>query len=289
MRTVEHAYVNHTRVLLNQRYILKNKKQGKCHRPIFFLQTRKQSALLKKTIRKKVDHPRNRCIEKVPRHPSALVWGICGTLLAAFLYCTRSLLEATARHAMTFTLYVAYYSWVRSLKVLRGMHIAQAPGFDYFFLKDPLPVSYIYRTVPAKNFGGILWTSSRPMALVPAEPDDGCLAFENQPAVDGQVAMVQRGGCSFIEKAYYAERGCSAAPVPPALGPREQRGSLTHRAHPFSAGAAAVVVYDSSEENDRRWIDMVADVDSTREVRIPVRYISHRDMFSNRVKSVPFH
>eukprot|EP00041_Stephanoeca_diplocostata_P006748 m.92896 g.92896 ORF g.92896 m.92896 type:complete len:149 (+) comp16526_c0_seq2:295-741(+) len=80
--------------------------------------------------------------------------------------------------------------------------------------------------------------------LVPSEPADGCQPIVNSVLMHGQVALLQRGMCSFAEKSWRAQE----------------------------AGAVAVMIYDSDENNDHRWIDMVRDGDGF-DVVIPSMFV----------------
>ncbi|EGD79746.1 hypothetical protein PTSG_10730 [Salpingoeca rosetta] len=101
--------------------------------------------------------------------------------------------------------------------------------FVYFALHQPKEVAYVYPVLPAKDFGGDFVHVHRHIKLVPSAPVQGCETFTNNFAVEGQIALVQRGMCSFAEKTFHAQQ----------------------------AGAIAAVIYDNSMEEE--WIDMIAE------------------------------
>jgi len=118
----------------------------------------------------------------------------------------------------------------------------------FFVVHSPAAIRYVFRGTQAKDFGGVFTRKFQNIHLIPAEPADGCQAFENSDVMAGQVALVKRGVCSFVEKA----------------------------AHAQSAGAAVVMIYDNNEENYGDWVDMVKE-GYDWEVTIPSLYLAGRD------------
>ncbi len=66
------------------------------------------------------------------------------------------------------------------------------------------------------------------ISLVPSDPSCGCGSFLNSDDVEGAVALVERGECSFVSKAIKAAE----------------------------AGAVAIVIADNDEHNDELYIIM---------------------------------
>eukprot|EP00038_Savillea_parva_P008435 m.176968 g.176968 ORF g.176968 m.176968 type:complete len:192 (+) comp14256_c0_seq1:519-1094(+) len=118
----------------------------------------------------------------------------------------------------------------------------------FFHVARPRKISYVYRALMAKDFGGVLESRFAKVELVPSDPIDGCQPFDNAHLVDGQMALIKRGVCSFAEKAWHAQE----------------------------AGALAAFIYDSDRTNDNRWVDMVRDQDSY-EVTIPAMFVLGRE------------
>nr|XP_006643572.2 PREDICTED: protease-associated domain-containing protein 1 [Lepisosteus oculatus] len=84
--------------------------------------------------------------------------------------------------------------------------------------------------------------------LVPADPADGCSELRNADLMEGQVTLLERGGCSFVSKARRVE----------------------------TAGGRAVLIADSALDNDSLYLDMITD--GTAELpSIPALFILGRD------------
>lgn len=136
-----------------------------------------------------------------------------------------------------------------NLHMLDGVSSAEIIGGDVFFeITDPPELEYTFRLRPAKNFGGIFNASFKlqDVMVILAEPEDACEGITNYDHIPGQVVLVERGKCSFLEKAIQAER----------------------------VGAAAVIITDSwaSEEDLEYYIEMVHD-NSGRDCSIPAGYL----------------
>lgn len=118
-------------------------------------------------------------------------------------------------------------------------------GRDYVFFEitEPEQLAYTYKANPAGftppwnlTFNGI--------RLVATEPACACGFIHNAEEVEGQVALVERGDCSFVSKVLRAQE----------------------------AGAVGVVVADQDHENDELFISMVDDT-TDREVDIPAVFM----------------
>jgi len=120
--------------------------------------------------------------------------------------------------------------------------------YMFFEVIEPEEIAYSFKIRPAKDFGNPLNFSISNVYLVPTEPQDACGRIKNRDDVEGNVAMVERGSCSFLSKSIQAER----------------------------AGARAVIVYDNNSNNDESYIDMVQD-ETSRELRIPSLFLLGKD------------
>jgi len=118
-------------------------------------------------------------------------------------------------------------------------------GRDYIFFEitEPEQLAFTYKANPASftppwndTFNGI--------KLVATDPPCGCGFVLNADEVEGQIALVERGDCSFVSKVIKAQE----------------------------AGAVGVIVADRDHENDELFISMVDDT-TEREVAIPAVYI----------------
>ncbi|KAK0155984.1 Protease-associated domain-containing protein 1 [Merluccius polli] len=132
---------------------------------------------------------------------------------------------------------------------LRGLALNE---LLYFRVISPEDIGYVFSAAPAKDFGGAfvsIYTSSyNEILLVPADPIDGCEPLANTELIQGQVILLERGGCSFVHKAQQVEE----------------------------AGGKAVLIADNVVENDSLYLDMVAD-GSTAMPSIPALFLLGRD------------
>uniref|UniRef100_A0A0A9WSY9 PRADC1-like protein n=1 Tax=Lygus hesperus TaxID=30085 RepID=A0A0A9WSY9_LYGHE len=125
-------------------------------------------------------------------------------------------------------------------------------GQDIFFeILEPEDLRYTYRTRPAKNFGSPFNATlfSKTSKLVPVDPADGCSLPYNSNEIYGNVALIERGTCSFLSKAVRAEE----------------------------AGAKAVIISDNVE-TDEFYTEMIDD-QSGREVNIPATFLLGKNGF----------
>ena len=80
--------------------------------------------------------------------------------------------------------------------------------------------------------------------LVPTEPPCGCGFITNAHQLEGKLALIERGDCSFVSKVIRAQ----------------------------DAGAVGVIVTDEDYDNDELFISM-ADDTTEREVHIPAAFV----------------
>lgn len=118
----------------------------------------------------------------------------------------------------------------------------------YFHVIKPKKVSYVFKARPAQNFGDLFNRFYNQINLIPADPPKGCEPLKNQALLAGAIALVERGSCSFVSKAKYAEE----------------------------AGAYGILIADSDITNDQMMVSMIKD-DSKREVNIPAGFILAKD------------
>uniref|UniRef100_A0A0P4WEF5 PA domain-containing protein n=1 Tax=Scylla olivacea TaxID=85551 RepID=A0A0P4WEF5_SCYOL len=119
---------------------------------------------------------------------------------------------------------------------------------DIFFeILYPKELGYTYRLRQAKNFGTPFERIFKGIRLVLADPLECCSLPYNAPELQGAVALVSRGGCSFVSKAVKAEQ----------------------------AGALAVIVMDNDKDNDEMYVEMVED-NTNRKPNIPAGFLLGR-------------
>ncbi|KAL6113742.1 pradc1 [Pungitius sinensis] len=133
------------------------------------------------------------------------------------------------------------------------MHFSRVSGLGinellYFRVISPEEIGYIFSAAPAKDFGGHFTSSYDHIFLVPSDPADGCSELEDREIIQGQVVLVERGGCSFVQKARHVEE----------------------------AGGKAVLIADDTADNDSQYLDMIAD-GSTAKPSIPALFLLGRD------------
>jgi len=118
-------------------------------------------------------------------------------------------------------------------------------GKDYVFMEitEPENLAYTYKVNPA-GFTPPWNTSMDGVRMVPTDPPCGCGFIDNQEDVEGNIALIERGECSFVSKVRRAEE----------------------------AGAIGAVITDQDEQNDELFISMVDDT-TEREVSIPAAFL----------------
>lgn len=120
----------------------------------------------------------------------------------------------------------------------------------FFEITEPPELEYTYRIKPAKDFGGTFNAKFKlkDVHLVPIIPSDACLisTVRNSEEIKGNVALVERGDCSFLTKTVNIER----------LG-----------------GKAVIITESTADEGDNEiYIEMVDD-DSGRQSNIPAGFL----------------
>eukprot|EP00092_Neocalanus_flemingeri_P070029 GFUD01085905.1.p1 GENE.GFUD01085905.1~~GFUD01085905.1.p1 ORF type:complete len:206 (-),score=56.83 GFUD01085905.1:139-756(-) len=118
-------------------------------------------------------------------------------------------------------------------------------GRDYLFFEitEPEELAYTYKANPA-GFTPPWNNTYNGIQLVSTEPACACGLIHNSDQIEGKIALVERGDCSFVSKVIRAQE----------------------------AGAVAVVVTDQDSDNDQLFISM-ADDTTEREVYIPAAFV----------------
>jgi len=124
--------------------------------------------------------------------------------------------------------------------------VAQAENLIYFQVHQPKDISYTYKGRLARDFGGVFDYFWRQVNLVVANPIELCDVTQarNADQLKGAMALVKRGSCSFMEKAYAAEQ----------------------------LGAIGAIIYNSDQNDIDSAIDMIDD-ESGLIINIPVLWI----------------
>lgn len=120
-------------------------------------------------------------------------------------------------------------------------------GDVYFLISEPESLRYTFKSRSSRI--GIPFTNTfSNIALVLAEPRDACTSTINKLEIRGNIALVERGGCSFLEKCIEIER----------------------------SGGIALIVYDYDKHNDENYIEMIDD-NTSRNCSIPAVSLLGKD------------
>lgn len=138
-----------------------------------------------------------------------------------------------------------------NLHMYDGTRTPDVVAGDVFFeIVDPPELEYTYRIRPARDFGASFEAASFKVTegkLVPAIPSEACEPnFINEKDLRGNIAMVERGECSFLTKAINIE----------------------------AVGGKAVIIteIDSNSDNYDYYIEMIHDK-TDRETHIPAAFL----------------
>ncbi|KAI8492859.1 PA domain [Branchiostoma belcheri] len=118
----------------------------------------------------------------------------------------------------------------------------------YFEILYPQDINYLFKIRPAKDFGAPFDFHYDHIHLVPTDPAQSCSSLNNGQSLQGAIAMVERGGCSFMSKALMVEQ----------------------------YGAVAVVIYDSNQQDNEHWVDMIQD-ETERDTSIAAAFLLGKD------------
>ncbi|CAH2299262.1 protease-associated domain-containing 1 [Pelobates cultripes] len=132
--------------------------------------------------------------------------------------------------------------------LVRGLRIQE---YLYFQVLSPGDIRYIFTTTPAKDFGGVFSQRYDQIHLVPADPPEACGELSNGAFIQGQIALVERGGCSFLSKARIIQEH----------------------------GGRAIIITDNASENDSFYVEMIQD-NSGRTTDIPALFLLGRDGYA---------
>uniref|UniRef100_T1E2C8 Putative extracellular region n=1 Tax=Psorophora albipes TaxID=869069 RepID=T1E2C8_9DIPT len=146
-------------------------------------------------------------------------------------------------------------SGANNLHMYDGIRTQDIIAGDVFFeIVDPPELEYTYRIRPAKDFGGSFEAAAFKVnegKLVPAIPSDACEPnFINERDLKGNIALVERGECSFLTKAINIE----------AVGGR----------------AVIITEIDANSDDYDYYIEMIHDK-SHRDTNIPAAFLLGRN------------
>merc|ERR1711953_1659772 len=78
-------------------------------------------------------------------------------------------------------------------------------GYIFFEITEPEQLSFTYKANPAV-FAPSWNVSHTGIHLVPTEPPCGCGFIQNADQVEGKLALIERGECSFVSKVIRAQK-----------------------------------------------------------------------------------
>ncbi|XP_060102080.1 protease-associated domain-containing protein 1 [Heteronotia binoei] len=140
--------------------------------------------------------------------------------------------------------------WLCLCSAVHGLRIQQ---YLYFQVLSPGDIRYIFSATPARDFGGVFNTRYEQIYLVPADPPEACGDLNNGVFVEGQIALVERGGCSFLSKTRVIQEH----------------------------GGRAVIIADNAYDNDSSYVEMIQD-STSQTADIPALFLLGRDGYMIR-------
>ncbi|XP_051830228.1 protease-associated domain-containing protein 1 [Antechinus flavipes] len=140
--------------------------------------------------------------------------------------------------------------WCSACVLAHGLRIHE---YLYFQVLSPGDIRYIFTVTPAKDFGGVFHTRYEQIQLVPADPPEACGPLNNGFFIQDQIALVERGGCSFLSKTRVVQEH----------------------------GGRAVIISDNAADNDSFYVEMIQD-SSHRTADIPALFLLGRDGYMIR-------
>ncbi|XP_034262973.2 protease-associated domain-containing protein 1 [Pantherophis guttatus] len=132
-------------------------------------------------------------------------------------------------------------------------HGLRIQEYLYFHVLSPGDIRYIFMATPAKDFGGVFNMRFEQIYLVPSDPPDACSTLNNGVFIEGQIALVEHGGCSFLSK------------------------TRTIQEH----GGRVVIIADNSYDKDTTYAEMVQE-STHRKADIPALFLLGRDGYMIR-------
>lgn len=130
--------------------------------------------------------------------------------------------------------------------------LANEPTLVFFEIHNPRDIAYTYKARLARDFGGIFDHMWRDVTLLPAEPLESCPddIILNASQLKGNMMLIKRGKCSFLEKALKAQE----------------------------VGARAAIIFNNEVDDIDSQIDMVDDgTKRSHLVDIPVMWIGGKN------------
>ncbi|CAF0954248.1 unnamed protein product [Rotaria magnacalcarata] len=118
----------------------------------------------------------------------------------------------------------------------------------YFEVLEPSDISYTFRCRPANDFGTSFNKLLKNVYLIPSKPLIACSSLQNDIELKGNIALVERGDCSFVTKIINVQR----------------------------TGALGAIVMNNDHTADERFVDMIHD-STERNVLIPAIFLQYRD------------
>ncbi|CAF1137569.1 unnamed protein product [Adineta ricciae] len=117
--------------------------------------------------------------------------------------------------------------------------------YEFIFIAE---INYTFRCRLADSIGTSFKTLLKNIYLIPTQPLGACSRLQNRFELQGNIALIERGECSFVTKIINAQ----------------------------DTGALGVIVMDNDRTTDDRFVDMIDD-STQRNVHIPAMFLQYRD------------
>lgn len=126
----------------------------------------------------------------------------------------------------------------------------------WFEITNPEKLSFLFKMLPARDFGGVITSPLKQVPMVVFNPSDACSTNLQNYNIKGKVILAKRGSCSFVTKCVNIDK---FRPL-------------------------AIIIYNNNEDDIDEWIEMSSDgTDREEIINAPVFYMLGKD--GHKIKS----
>ncbi|CAF1125764.1 unnamed protein product [Rotaria sordida] len=118
----------------------------------------------------------------------------------------------------------------------------------YFEVVEPSDINYTFRCRPSKQLSTNFNQFYENIYLIPAKPLRGCSRLQNDFELNRNIALIERGDCSFVTKIEFAQQ----------------------------SGALGVMIMDNDSTAHAYFVQMIDDM-TKRKVLIPAMFLQYKD------------
>ncbi|CAF1023120.1 unnamed protein product [Rotaria sordida] len=118
----------------------------------------------------------------------------------------------------------------------------------YFEVVEPSDINYTFRCRPSKQLSTNFNQFYENVYLIPAKPLRGCSRLQNDFELNRNIALIERGDCSFVTKIEFAQE----------------------------SGALGVMIMDNDSTAHAYFVQMIDDM-TKRKVLIPAMFLQYKD------------